>query len=146
MIKRLTFILLICAFLALLPACRSSVPENSAPKVARVILQPIYPPKAGPDSVEVCPIEKNLDRPITEISRVSTRAWSLEEGIHNLKSVAAQLGADAIIRVRHKTQFNVEHSRNIYFVYGDAILWMHGRNSEYLVSDEAPREMKTLTR
>jgi hypothetical protein len=146
MIKHLACSLLICVLLALLPACRSSVPESSATKVTRVILQPIYPPKADPDSVEVCPIEKNLDRPITEISRVSTRAWSLEEGIHNLKAVAAQLGADAIIRVRHKTQFNVEHSRNMYFVYGDAILWMHGRNSEYLVSDEEPREHETLTR
>jgi hypothetical protein len=119
----------------LLSACSASVRENPAPNVARVILQPIYTPKVSPDSVEVCAIVDHPDRPVTEISPVSTRAWSLEDGIRNLKEKAAQMGADAIVNLRHKTQFNVEHSQNMYFVYGDAILWKHGRNSEYLVAE-----------
>ena len=144
-LERLACTLLVSGFLVLLPACSASIPESSAPKITRVILQPSYPPKEDPGSVEVCPIEKDLDRPITEISRVSTRAWSLEEGIRNLKEKAAQLGADAIIRVNHKTQFNMEYSRNLYFVYGDAILWKHGRNSKYVVCDE-PCEVQVITR
>jgi hypothetical protein len=142
--KNLAFTLFFCEFLLLLPACTSSVQESSTPKITRVILQPSYAPKADPSSVEVCPVEKELDHPITEISRVSTRAWSLEEGISNLQEKAAQLGADAIIRVNHKTQFNVEYSRNMYFVYGDAVLWRHGRNSKYVVCDE-PCEVQILT-
>ena len=144
-LENLACTLLVSGFAVLLPACSASIPESSAPKITRVILQPSYPPKEDPSSVEVCPIEKDLDRPITEISRVSTRAWSLEEGIRNLKEKAAQLGADAVIRVNHKAQFNVEYSRNLYYVYGDAILWKHGRNSKYVVCDE-PCEVQVLTR
>ena len=143
--KYLAFAFLVSGLFVLLPACSSSIPESSAPKITRVILQPSYAPKADPSSIEVCPVEKELDRPVTEISRVSTRAWSLEEGIRNLKEKAALLGADAIIHVSHKTQFNVEYAQNMYFVHGDAILWKHGRKSEYLVCDE-PCEVQILTR
>ena len=33
------------------------------------------------------------------------------------------------VQVNHKTQFNVEYSRNLDFVYSDAILWNQGRNN-----------------
>ena len=137
--RNFLFAALICGLLALLPACSASVPDVGTPPVAKVVLQPIYPPKASPDAVEICAIADHPERPITEISPVSARAWSLEDGIRTLKEKAALLGADAIVNLRHKTRFNVEHSQNMYYVYGDAILWKHGRNSEYVVSDDPPR-------
>ena len=127
---------LLCSVLSLLTSCSSSIPENHPAQITKVTLQPIYPPKSDPGSIQICANKGDPDRPNIEISPVSTRAWSLEEGIHNLREKAALLGADAIIHVRHKTQFNVEHSRNIYFVYGEAILWKHGRNSEYLANGD----------
>ena len=136
--RNLLFTAWICGLLALLPACSASVPEVGPPQVAKVVLQPIYPPKASPDVVELCAIADYPERPITEISPVSTRAWSLEDGIRTLKEKAALLGADAIVNLRHKARFNVEHSQNMYYVYADAILWKHGRNSEYVVSDGPP--------
>lgn len=133
-----TTLLLCSAVLVLMPGCTASTPESAAPTVSRVVLRPIYPPKAGPDAVEVFAAEQLPDRPMSEISPVSTRAWSLEEGVHNLREKAALLGADAVVNLRHKTRFNAEHAQSMYFVYGDAILWKQGRNSEYVVCDEPP--------
>lgn len=49
------------------------------------------------------------------------------------------------IQVNHKTQFHVEYSRNLNFVYSDAILWKHGRNNKYMLFDK-PRKVQILTR
>lgn len=107
--------LVVCSLLG----CASSIVDSERVRTSNDVLRP----KPKSTVIEIYFSGKNPDRPVTEIGRVSARAWVLEKGINALKANARQLGADAITNIKYERRFSADYLQDLYFIDGDAVIW-----------------------
>lgn len=109
-------LLMLASFLA---GCASSIVDGEGIRTSDKVLSP----KPKDAVIEVYFFGKSPDRQVTEIGRVSARAWVLEKGINAIKENARKLGADAITNIKYERRFSADYLQDLYFIDGDAVIW-----------------------
>ena len=117
--KRTAKYLICITLLSSLLGCASSIVDGEMVRTSNSV----RPPKPESAVIEIYFLGKNPDRPVTEIGRVSARAWVLEKGINALKANARRLGADAITNIKYERRFSADYLQDLYFIDGDAVVW-----------------------
>lgn len=116
--KTINFVL-IALFSGFLLGCASSIVDGEYIRTSNNT----HKPKEKDAVIEIYLSGKKPERPVSDIGRVSARAWVLEKGINELKIQARELGADAIINITYDRRFSVDYLQDLYFLDGDAVIW-----------------------
>jgi hypothetical protein len=117
--QKMVYSILIVLFSVLMLSCASLIVDGESIRTSKSI----HDPKSKDVDIEIYLSGKNPDRPVSEIGRVSARAWVLEKGINELKVQARELGADAVTNIRYERKFSVDYLQDLYFLDGEAIVW-----------------------